>query len=170
MKAPKDPTGQPAEAAPETRSQRADRWAQAMVDGLNRNVRAEHEDPGAPDEDAAHSQRWQEIGAEIAAKRQSAEPLTHKESSRRRAQAMVDGLNRHVMARHEADLAALPPEVRASRTSEEWLATPPLEILRLAREAKATPSQVAPVPGRKGWARRAVEAIAARLRPASAGK
>src|SRR3546814_9154916 len=79
---------------------------------------------------------------------------------------MVDGLNRHVMARHEADLAALPPEVRASRTSEEWLATPPLEILRLAREAKATPSQVAPVPGRKGWARRAVEAIAARLRPA----
>src|SRR3546814_1367559 len=60
--------------------------------------------------------------------------------------------------------------VRASRTSEEWLATPPLEILRLAREAKATPSQVAPVPGRKGWARRAVEAIAARLRPASAGK
>src|SRR3546814_5765691 len=90
-----------------------------MVDGLNRNVRAEHEDPGAPDEDAAHSQRWQEIGAEIAAKRQSAEPLTHKESSRRRAQAMVDGLNRHVMARHEADLAALPPEVRASRTRSE---------------------------------------------------
>src|SRR3546814_12534233 len=72
-----------------------------MVDGLNRNVRAEHEDPGAPDEDAAHSQRWQEIGAEIAAKRQSAEPLTHKEGSRRRAQAMVEGLNRHVMARHE---------------------------------------------------------------------
>src|SRR3546814_19983681 len=45
--------------------------------------------------DAAHLQRWKEIWAEIAAKRQSAEPLTHKESSRRRAQAMVDGLNRH---------------------------------------------------------------------------
>src|SRR3546814_14748997 len=44
--------------------------------------------------DAAHLQRWKEIWAEIAAKRQSAEPLTHKESSRRRAQAMVDGLNR----------------------------------------------------------------------------
>src|SRR3546814_16920754 len=91
--------------------------------------------------------RWQESGAEWAAKLHVAGPLTHKESSRRRAQAMVDGLNRHVMARHEADLAALPPEVRASRTSEEWLATPPLEILRLAREAKATPSPVAPVPG-----------------------
>src|SRR3546814_8016679 len=90
-----------------------------MWDGLNRNGRTENEDPGAPDEYAAHSQRWQEIGAEIAAKRQSAEPLTHKESSRRRAQAMVDGLNRHVMARHEADLAALPPAGRASRRSEE---------------------------------------------------
>src|SRR3546814_6536295 len=78
-------------------------------------------------------QRWKEIWAEIAAKRQSAEPLTHKESSRRRAQAMVDGLNRHVREEHEADLAALPPEVRARRTPEEWLATPPLEILRLAR-------------------------------------
>src|SRR3546814_7240879 len=77
---------------------------------------------------------------------------------------MVDGLNRHVREEHEADLAALPPEVRASRTPEEWLATPPLEILRLAREANATPSPVAPVPGPKGWARRAVEAIAARLR------
>src|SRR3546814_8943441 len=44
--------------------------------------------------DAAHLQRWKEIWAEIAAKRQSAEPLTHKESSRRRAQAMVGGLNR----------------------------------------------------------------------------
>src|SRR3546814_10841701 len=82
MKAPKDPTGQPAEAAPETRSQRADRWAQAMVDGLNRNVRAEHEDPGAPDEDAGHRQLWKDIGAESAAARQSAAPLTHKESSR----------------------------------------------------------------------------------------
>src|SRR3546814_4863942 len=112
--------------------------------------------------DAAHLQRWKEIWAEIAAKRQSAEPLTHKESSRRRAQAMVGGLNRHVREEHEAELAALPPEVRASRTPEEWLATPPLEILSLARAAKATPSQVAPVPGRKGWARRAVAAIAAR--------
>src|SRR3546814_5802981 len=119
-----------------------------MVDGLNRNVRAEDEDTGAPDEDAAHSQLWQEIGAEIAAKRQSAEPLTHKESSRRRAQAMVDGLNRHVREEQEADLAALTPEVRTSRTPEEWLATPPLEILRRAREAKATPSQVAPAIGR----------------------
>src|SRR3546814_13538912 len=109
MKAPKDPTGQPAEAAPETRSQRADRWAQAMVDGLNRNVRAEHEDPGAPDEDAAHSQRWQEIGAELAAKRQSAEPLTPTESSRRRAQAMVAGVNRHVRPRQEDHMADPPP-------------------------------------------------------------
>src|SRR3546814_5945195 len=53
--------------------------------------------------DGAHLQRWKEIWAEIAAKRQSAEPLTHKERSRRRAQAMVDGLNRHVREEHEAD-------------------------------------------------------------------
>src|SRR3546814_1363413 len=45
--------------------------------------------------DAAHLQRWKEIWAEIAAKRQSAEPLTHKESSRRRAQAMVDRSEEH---------------------------------------------------------------------------
>src|SRR3546814_7138138 len=92
MKAPKDPTGQPAEAAPETRSQRADRWAQAMVDGLNRNVRAEHEDPGAPDEDAAHSQRWQEIGAEIAAKR--SEENTSELQSRMRTPYAVFSLKK----------------------------------------------------------------------------
>src|SRR3546814_4208201 len=59
--------------------------------------------------DAAHLQRWKEIWAEIAAKRQSAEPLTHKESSRRRAQAMVDGLNRHVRRseEHTSELQSL---------------------------------------------------------------
>lgn len=49
---------------------------------------------------------------------------------------LTDNLGRNVMAEHEADLATLPPGVRASRTPEQWLATPPLEILRLAREAK----------------------------------
>lgn len=52
-------------------------------------------------------------------------------------QAIEDNLNRNVMAEHENDLASLPPEVRASRTPEQWLATPPLEILKLARDAKA---------------------------------
>src|SRR3546814_20675676 len=89
--------------------------------------------------DAAHLQRWKEIWAEIAAKRQSAEPLTHKESSRRRAQAMVDGLNRHVKEETEADLAALPPEVRASRTTAGGVAPPQRAIQPLAREANATP-------------------------------
>src|SRR3546814_17619105 len=91
--------------------------------------------------DAAHLQRWKEIWAEIAAKRQSAEPLTHKESSRRRAQAMVDGLTRHVREEHEADLAALPPEVRASRTPAEGLANQHTETVRLHREEKAQPAQ-----------------------------
>ena len=53
------------------------------------------------------------------------------------ASVLVENLNRNVMAEHEADLAALPPEVRASRTPEEWLATPPLEILKLVREGGA---------------------------------
>lgn len=165
MKAPKDSTtGTPAEAAP-TPSKPAPAWAQAMVDNLNRNVLAEQ--AAQADEDAAHNQRWREIGAEIVATRETAEPMTHADMSQRRAQAMVDGLNRHVLAEHEAALAALPPEVRASRTAEEWLATPPLEIMRLAANAKA---DATPVPDRKGWARRAGEAIAARLRRAAAGK
>jgi hypothetical protein len=49
---------------------------------------------------------------------------------------LAENLNRNVMAEHEADLAALPPEVRASRTPEEWLATPTLEILKLVREGR----------------------------------
>ena len=48
----------------------------------------------------------------------------------------MDNLNRNVMAEHEADLAALPPEVRAQKTPEEWLKVSPLQILKMAREAK----------------------------------
>lgn len=59
------------------------------------------------------------------------------EYSEATAQAMVDNLNRNVLAEHERDLAMLPPEVRASRTPEQWLATPPLEILKLVRESRA---------------------------------
>lgn len=158
-------------------SKPAPAWAEALADNLNRNVLAEQAVPQSAlpaDQDAAHKQRWQEIGSEIAAKRAGAQPLTHEEYSRRQAQAMVDGLNRAAMAEHEADLAALPPDIRASRTPEEWLATPPLEIMRLAANAKsraaASTPQAAPVPGFKGWVRRAGEAIAASLRRATTGK
>ncbi|MEN1958431.1 hypothetical protein [Luteimonas changyuni] len=58
------------------------------------------------------------------------------EAAKARGQAIADNLSRNVMAEHEADLAALPPELRATRTPEQWLATPPLEILMLAAEAR----------------------------------
>lgn len=57
--------------------------------------------------------------------------LTHAQVSDLGAKAFVAALNRQVMEEHEADLAALQPEIRASRTPQEWLDTPPLEILRL---------------------------------------
>jgi hypothetical protein len=63
-------------------------------------------------------------------------PQTETTKAHGYAQAMVDNLNRNVLAEHEKDLAMLPPEVRVSKTPEQWLATPPLEILKLAREAK----------------------------------
>lgn len=144
MTASKDsPTGKPSEAAP-TPSK-----------------------PRPVDEDAAHNQRWREIGSQMSAKRQGDQQQTRSERADHWARAMVDNLNRNVMAEHEADLAALPPDIRASRTPEEWLATPRLEILALAANAKAG---TAPAPGRKGWVRRAGEVIAASLRRATAGK
>jgi len=61
----------------------------------------------------------------------------HKQYSDKLFQALAENLNRNVLAEHERDLAMLPPEIRASKTPEQWLATPPLEILKLARDAKA---------------------------------
>lgn len=52
------------------------------------------------------------------------------------AKAYGEHLNRKVMQEHEDDLAMLPPEIRASRSPEEWAKTPPLEILKLVREAR----------------------------------
>lgn len=48
----------------------------------------------------------------------------------------AENLRRNVLQEHEDDLAMLPPEVRASRTPEQWAKTPPLEILKLVREAR----------------------------------
>jgi len=61
---------------------------------------------------------------------------TRAEYNDRLLKALVENLNRNVLAEHEQDLAMLPPEVRASKTPEQWLATPPLEILKLARDAE----------------------------------
>ena len=48
-------------------------------------------------------------------------------------QALADNLGKNVMAEHLDDLNRLPPKIRAAKTEAEWLETPSLEILRLAR-------------------------------------
>lgn len=51
--------------------------------------------------------------------------------------------NAAVMEEHERDLAQLPPEVRASRTPEEWLKTDTLQILKMIRLSKERNTSVA---------------------------
>jgi hypothetical protein len=62
--------------------------------------------------------------------------ISHAEWSQQMGEAFCANLNRNVLAEHEADLARLPPEIRAQKTPAEWLKTPDHVILNLGRPAK----------------------------------
>jgi hypothetical protein len=62
--------------------------------------------------------------------------ISHAEWSQQMAESICANLNRNVLAEHEQDLASLPPEVRASKTPEEWAEMDGLQIMALAKKLK----------------------------------
>jgi len=81
--------------------------------------------------------RWREFQLQALRRQEATDSILGDATPEDWGRELAENLNRNVMAEHEADLAALPPEVRASRTPEEWLATPTLEILKMVREGRA---------------------------------